>query len=326
MRLGFAVKILGRPQLKSHDSRRWQNSPHLSVSLAYLRDILLYLDEVDIRLYRMHADLAPYATRPDLGAFHHQVAECAAELAYVGELAREKDIRLTFHTNPYTVLNSADENVAKRSGEQLVLLASILDGMGLDAQAVIITHVGGLHGTKEESLERFIRRYEQLPAQARQRLALEHDENRYTLLDTHFVHQQTGIRLVFDRLHFLLNNPERLPVREALLMALSTWPEGVTPKVHFSSPRTEMRSVPGLDSETEDEGTSEPLPWRYHSDFINPFEFIAFMDQARGLRDFDVMLEAKAKDLAVIRLRKDLDRFAPELGARLMRRPHSAPF
>ena len=41
-RLGFAVKVVGAP-LKSNDSRRWQSNPHLSVSLAYLRDIFLYL-------------------------------------------------------------------------------------------------------------------------------------------------------------------------------------------------------------------------------------------------------------------------------------------
>jgi len=43
MRLGFVVKPLARPELKSHDSRRWQNNPHLSVSLVYLRDVFAYL-------------------------------------------------------------------------------------------------------------------------------------------------------------------------------------------------------------------------------------------------------------------------------------------
>jgi len=35
LRLGFPVKILGQPGLKTHDSRRWQNSPHLKFSLEY---------------------------------------------------------------------------------------------------------------------------------------------------------------------------------------------------------------------------------------------------------------------------------------------------
>jgi hypothetical protein len=38
-RLGFPVRVQGAP-IRSHDSRRYQNRPHLSVSLAYLRDIL----------------------------------------------------------------------------------------------------------------------------------------------------------------------------------------------------------------------------------------------------------------------------------------------
>ena len=43
VRLGFPVKVLGASGLRSHDSRRWQNRPRLIVSLAYLRDIFLYL-------------------------------------------------------------------------------------------------------------------------------------------------------------------------------------------------------------------------------------------------------------------------------------------
>ena len=83
MRLGFVVKPLARPELKSHDSRRWQNSPHLSVSLAYLRDVFTYLVEAGIAMYRISSELAPYATHPDMPQFHNQVAECAAELAQV---------------------------------------------------------------------------------------------------------------------------------------------------------------------------------------------------------------------------------------------------
>jgi UV DNA damage endonuclease len=57
--------------------------------------------------------------------------------------------------------------------------------------------------------------------------------------------------------------------------------------------------------------------WTRHSDFIHPFEFIDFVHAAQGLRTFDVMLEAKAKDLALLRLRADLARFAPDLAGGL---------
>jgi UV DNA damage endonuclease len=37
------------------------------------------------------------------------------------------------------------------------------------------------------------------------------------------------------------------------------------------------------------------------------------MEGARGLPPFDAILEAKAADLALLRLREDLRRFAPEI-------------
>jgi len=43
MRLGFAVKVLGRPRLKSNDSRKWKSRPHLRVSIVYLHAIFDYL-------------------------------------------------------------------------------------------------------------------------------------------------------------------------------------------------------------------------------------------------------------------------------------------
>jgi UV DNA damage endonuclease len=52
-----------------------------------------------------------------------------------------------------------------------------------------------------------------------------------------------------------------------------------------------------------------------HADLCNPFEFATFMREARGLV-FDVMLEAKAKDLALVRLRLDLLRYAPDVADR----------
>lgn len=312
MRLGFAVQVLGRPQLKSHDSRRWQNTPHLSVSLAYLRDILLYLREIDIHMYRMHADLAPYIGHPDLAQFHGQIEECEQELAYVGNLARKADIRLSFHVDPYTVLNSANEEVGQRSAQKLSALAQMLDAMGLADEAVVVTHVGGTFGDKEESVERFVRRYELLPKRTQKRLVLENDEDGYSLIDVYQIHQVTGARVVFDRLHFLLNNPDQISLRDGLQMALSTWPADVRPKVHFSSPRTEMVMAPIAAGQNELRPVKSPL-WKNHSDYINPFEFIDFLRLAEGCRPFDVMLEAKGKDLAVLKLRDDLAEFAPDL-------------
>jgi len=59
----------------------------------------------------------------------------------------------------------------------------------------------------------------------------------------------------------------------------------------------------------------QPPIWTGHADFVQPFEFIAFMRMLEG-RDFDVMLEAKSKDLALVRLRRDLQRYAPDVAKR----------
>src|ERR1044071_7668177 len=108
MRLGFAVKVLGGRGLPSHDTRRWQSGPDLSVSLDCLDAILDYLDANHIGFYQMATNLAPYARTPTLPQFRDRPARCAERLAELGARARERGIRLTSHPGQYTVLNSED--------------------------------------------------------------------------------------------------------------------------------------------------------------------------------------------------------------------------
>lgn len=309
IRLGFPVKVRGAP-LPSHDSRRAQNLPHLSVSLAYVRDILEYLNRRQIRLYRLAGQLAPYAGHPGLPHFHNQIASCRAELAAVGDLARLYRIRLTLHPGFYIQLSSPHPEHLHRSGHELVLAAQLLDGMGLDLDSVIVIHVGGLYGDREASRARFVEAFSQLPHVVRRRLALENDDRLFAVDDLIWIHRRTGIRIVLDVLHHACHNPRGYGMEAALAAALETWPPGQTPKVHYSTSRTELRVLvrdgkPSLQM---------PLP-NQHSDFINPFEFIHFVRTAQATvrRDFDIMLEAKAQDIALGRLREQLAHFAPDL-------------
>jgi UV DNA damage endonuclease len=316
MRLGFAVKVLGQPGLKSHDSRRWQNEPHLSVSLAYLRDILGYLRRHNIRMYRLSAELAPYVTHPDMPQFHDQIDECAVELASVGQSARHDGLRLSFHAPTTAVLNAPNESIAAKAAADLSALAQLLDGLEQGPEAVVVVHVGGVYDDRPTARRHFVERYHALPAITRRRLALEHDDTRFSVADVAWIHDHTGIPLIYDHLHHRCYNPENMPMAEALALCLRSWPNGVRPKVHYSSPRTAMHIV-----ERHDPATSArvrllhpPQPTE-HADFIHPFEFVAFLQAAReaDLPDFDVMLEVRAKDLALLRLRQDLTRFASQL-------------
>ncbi|MBM4457494.1 MAG: UV DNA damage repair endonuclease UvsE [Chloroflexi bacterium] len=314
MHLGFVVKPLARPELKSHDSRRWQNSPHLSVSLAYLRDVFAYLAEAQIGMYRISSELAPYATHPDMPQFHNQVAECAAELAQLGETARAASLRLSFHPAQHVVLNAAAPALVERSAADLIVQSAILDAMRQGPEGVIVTHMGGVYGDRAAARDRFCAAHDRLPEAVRRRLVLENDDVRFGVADTLWVHERTGIRLVFDNLHHRLNNPDGRPPRAALADCLATWPAGVRPKIHFSTPRTEWLVE-------EQRGSLPPrvrqARWQHHADYVNPFEFIDLLRQAEGLRPFDVMLEVRAKDLALRQLRRDLARYAPDLAARL---------
>ena len=311
--LGFPVKVIGVP-LRSHDSRRWQNEPHLSVSLAYLRDIFTYLHSRDIRFYRLAGQLAPYLTHPQMPQFHNQIDECATELAATGDLARQYGLRLSIHPAYHIQMSSSDEAMGERARAELGAAARLLDAMGMDDTSVLVVHVGSAYGEPLAARDRFVRRFEQLPAAARARLALENDDRHFDLADALWVHRRTGVRLVFDVLHHRVLDSQGRPMTDALAAALATWPPSCKPKIHFSSPRTAIRQV----MRNGERQLQMPLP-NQHSDFIHPFEFIDFLRDATdaGLRPFDIMLEAKGKELALLRLREQIARFAPDLANRV---------
>jgi UV DNA damage endonuclease len=308
-RLGVPVKVIGAP-LRSHDSRRWQNQPHLSVSLAYVRDLLTYFDHHDIRFYRLAGQLAPYLTHPQLPHFHEQIAESRDELATTGDLARQLRIRLTMHPGHYIQLSSPDAQRVARSQQELTVCCALLDAMGLGPDAAVVVHVGGVYENRAASLERFVRQVNALDSTVRQRLALENDDRSYDMGDLLWVHRRTGIRLVLDVLHHRCHNPRGVPLVEALHAALTSWPADQQPKIHLSSSRTELRYL----YQQGERRPAMPRP-NQHSDFINPFELVDLLRTAHnhGLRPFDIMLEAKAKDLALLRLRSQLAQYAPEL-------------
>lgn len=306
-RLGFAVKLLGDGGLPSHDARRWQSGPHLRHSLEHLAAILDRLDALDIRMYRMATALAPYASHPDLPQFHDQVQECEAELARIGAIARERGIRLSTHPGQYTVLNSERPDTQAAAIAELEVQAALLDAMGLPPEAVVVLHVGGAAGGTERALDRFAAGFERLSERARARLTIENDDRSFGLADVLSLSARTGLRATFDLLHHHCHDPQGIPEDEALAAALATWPPDQLPKVHYSSPRLdvqERRVRVGRRVETR-----LVLPQlRAHADLVDPIGFERFLREtapAAG-RDFDVMLEAKAKDLALLRLREQL--------------------
>ncbi|WP_136686158.1 UV DNA damage repair endonuclease UvsE [Falsirhodobacter xinxiangensis] len=324
-RFGFPVKVMGRADIPSHDTRRWQQGPHLKTSIEHVDRVLDYLAGVGIDMYRLSSDLAPYATHPDMPQFHGMVAESDAELAALGRKARALDMRLSFHPSQYVLLNSPDAELTRKSIWDFSSQAEMLDRMGMGPEGVLVTHVGGVYGDREQSRARWIEGYEQCPEHVRRRLVLENDDIRFSAADVLWIHDRCGVPLIFDYQHFWCLNPERLELRATVKRFVDSWPAGVRPKIHFSSPRTEMREMKRkltaaerdalpANAKTRVKTVLVPPIWTGHADFTNPFEFATFMRAAAGL-EFDVMLEAKAKDVSLLRLRGDLARYAPDVAA-----------
>ena len=146
---------------------------------------------------------------------------------------------------------------------------------------------------------------------------LENDDVSFDAADVLFIHERTGVPLVFDHQHFCCLNPAGLDLTDVLGRFLKTWPSGVRPKLHFSSPRTEQREMLRRNPATKRrEKVLLPPKWTAHADYCDPFAFIALMRRMPGNVACDVMLEAKAKDLALRRLRSDLARYAPDIAGR----------
>jgi UV DNA damage endonuclease len=299
-RLGFSIRVLGRPDLASWAPR--VSGPFtLGSSLVCLRDILLYCQAHGIRMYRMHCGLAP-APSPavDMMAMWRTYK---GETAMLADLVHSIDMRLSFHPYSLVILNTPDENRLWRSIAHLESQARFLEALGLGSDAVITLHVGGVYNDVFSSCEAFVRRYDSLPDIIRRRIVLENDDHRFSVCELLYIHEKCGVPLVFDWQHHNVFNPQNLAWQEALACCLATWPSGVQPKIHLSSPRTELRS---------ENGHIKTPSWTEHSDYMHPFECITLLRASLDL-PFDIMLECKARDLAVIKLRQDLARFTPDL-------------
>ncbi len=305
LRLGVAVRLIGR----SAPDR--PQSGHLSVGLLWLREVFGYLIARNITFYRLPDDLAGCLATEDSDQIERELIDCQSLIEAIRTIIVAHTYRLTMHLAPGLGPSAVADEVSERWARAVCVRARVLEALGSPGSA-LIGHVGGVYGNRDAALERAARRIDQLPIWARKYLVLEPDEDAYGLPDLIWIHERCGTPVVFDLLHHQIHNPQRISCSEAMALALATWPAHMRPKIHMSTQRTEAHLIP--------EGRSmRVIPPRIgqHADFINPFEFVELLRAAAGLRPFDIMLEAKAGDLALVRLREDVQRFAPDLAALL---------
>lgn len=256
-------------------------------NLANTRRLLLHNKASEVMVYRFSSKLIPLATHPQLTGWDY-AAELAEELRAIGRLVKENQMRVSFHPDHYTLLNSPREEVLLSSIKDLEHHDTLLTVMELDKQAKLITHIGGGYREKEKSIMRFEENWTQVPRTIAARLSLENDDKTFTAGQVLSVCRKLSLSMVLDLHHYYCNQGN--DVLETLLQDIfSTWTgSALPPKIHISSPKS-------------------PQEFRSHHDYVNPDDLYPFLLLARELdRDIDVMVEAKMKDRAMFQLVKDL--------------------
>lgn len=254
-------------------------------NLADLREILRHNLAHGWLLFRIGSSVVPFASHP-VNALDWQ-AEFEQDLTEIGAFARNNGMRLSFHPGQYTVLNSPDPEIVRRAIEEIAYSAAFLDALGMDTACKIVIHLGGIYGDKPAALSRFVETVTALGDSLRRRLVIENDERSCTPADALWVSARTALPVVFDNLHYAANpGPGRLD--DLLEQIFATWkPEDGVPKVHFSS------QAPGG-------------RMGHHADYADPNEFQVWRLRWAQFGDFDLMLEAKAKDEALLALPEPL--------------------
>jgi UV DNA damage endonuclease len=236
-----------------------------------------------IGCFRVNSQILPVVTHRDVGYRVVDLPEGDAIVAAFrrcGAFAATHGLRLTFHPDQYVVLSSPRAEVVERSLAEIECQAEIAEWVGAD---VINIHAGGAYGDKPAALARLAKNLARLSPRARARITLENDDATYTVDDLLPWCRREGVPLVYDVHHHRCLG-DGLGVDEATDAAAETWDR--EPLVHVSSPK---------------DGWSGPAPQRHH-DFIAAADFPEFWRNKR----MTVEVEAKAKELAIAKLQRDL--------------------
>lgn len=236
-----------------------------------------------IGAFRVMSPIFPRATHPAVGYTIDDLPDAPAITETFHEVKRfcaHHDIRLGFHPDQFVSLSSIRPDVTANSVRELDYQASVAELIGAE---IINIHGGGAQGGKDVSLTRLRENISSLPERIRRRLTLENDDLVYTVRDLLPVCHDLGIPLVYD-VHHHRCNPDGLTVEEATGLAMATWAShGREPWFHVSSPKN------GWDGK----------PLRSHADYIDPRDFPSCWLPLSVTVD----VEAKAKELAIIRLK-----------------------
>lgn len=264
----------------SYNEDKWQGL--VRENLDHLMKILSYNVKNQLPLFRISSEIIPLATHPVLTVLWPKVF--ALELMQIGDFIKSNQLRVSMHVSHFTVLNSPIEKVAKQAIQDIEYHALFLDSLGLDATHKIITHVGGVYQDKGNSMLRWLENYALLSENAKNRLVLENDEKHYGITEVLKLSQQCGVPVVYDYFHDTCYQTNEIDIPSTMDQVIATWKStDGSPKIHYSQQDPSKRKGA-------------------HSKSIQAGEFLIFYQQIEDYHP-DIMIEAKAKNIAGIKAR-----------------------
>ena len=331
-RVGFACKWIDRPDqvngIKPTDDCKqyntggttvaWLNRQSKSVAEQKLWDLMKLniesirklvekvgtLDE-SLRMVRLGSDILPVYTQHDWSWFWRQndvQLYAQKHFAEVGDIARSRNVRLSFHPGQYTVMASDNDDIVRRSIEEFEYHADMARWLGYGKKfqdLKINVHIAGRKGPA--GIQAAIKK---LSPEARNCLTIENDEMTWGIDSS--LELAKDCALVLDIHHHFIKTGEYIdPNDSRVKKIIDSW-RGVRPTLHFSVSREDLLgdhdkiSLPNLETLLNEGYKKAKL--RAHSDYfwntaVNQWA-LSFLPQ------FDIMTESKAKNLASFALHK----------------------
>jgi len=331
-KIGFACKWIDFPHqtdgIKATDDCKqyntggttvtWLNKQSRDVAEQRLWDIMVQniestrklverVGDLDdrLRMVRLSSDLLPVYTHPDW-SYYWQLPEIIhyleSNFRKVGDLARSRNVRLSFHPGQFTVLASDNPDIVARSIEEFEYHADMARYMGYGKSFQdfkINVHISGRAGP-----DGIRAAYKQLTPEARNCITIENEENSWGLDDCLSISDLVPI--VLDIHHHWIREGEYIdPMGDRVWRVIDSW-RGVRPTLHYSVSREDYlvghcaQTLPNHKLLLENGYKKQKL--RAHSDFywnkaVNQWA-ITFLDK------FDMMCESKGKNLASMALHK----------------------
>jgi UV DNA damage repair endonuclease len=252
-----------------------------------------------LRMVRISSDILPVYTQLDYSYFWRRVdvrAYAEKHFAEVGEIARLRNVRLSFHPGQFTVLASSNPGIVERSIEEFEYHTDMARWMGYGKtfqDLKINVHISGREGPQG-----IINALGRLSPEARNCITIENDENCWGIDAS--LELAKHCALVLDIHHHWIKTGEYIEATDDRVKRISDSWRGQRPVIHYSVSRedclVEHTQHQRPDLRTLLESGYKKAKLRAHSNF---YWNRAVNEWALSFRDVaDIMCESKAKNLA----------------------------